>query len=45
MDVVVVGFRGIADEGPVMFCRVKKEEKYVTEMEVLRQREPDMPKK
>ena len=45
MEVVVVGFRGIADEGPVMFWMVKREEKYVTEMEVLRQREPDIPRK
>jgi len=27
VEVVVVGFRGIADKGPVMFLRVKKEEK------------------
>ena len=42
---VAVGTLGMSEVSPVMSCRVKRGEKYVTEMEVLARIEPLMPRK
>jgi hypothetical protein len=44
-DTGVDEVEGIAEEGPVIFVRVNFEEKYVTDIDELRDNEPLMPRK